>query len=363
MKRILALDGGGIRGLFALQILRRIERLFREERQQPNLVLADVFDLFAGTSTGAIIAAGLCWGMSVDQVEALYVDHGRQMFTPAPWYSRWKSKYRSEQLAEIFQNVFCESGTPARPALLGSDRLRKLLLVIVRNATTGSPWPVSNNPAARFNDPELPDCNLNIPLWQLLRGSTAAPTFFAPERIELGGQAFLFVDGAITPFNNPALAAVLMATLPSYRLGWPASRESLHVVSVGTGSVPTQITKKLPRQVHLLDYLQFVPFALLSAISIQQDVLCRVLGDCTFGAPLDLEIGDLTSPSLLAPGEQKFTYVRYDVRFDLSQEKGAPPALLSARIDDLTLVPLLQRIGADYANAHVQFSHLFPRTA
>ncbi len=52
-KRILSFDGGGIRGLFSLQIAARIEQLFREEYDQPSLVLSDVYDMFAGTSTGA----------------------------------------------------------------------------------------------------------------------------------------------------------------------------------------------------------------------------------------------------------------------------------------------------------------------
>jgi hypothetical protein len=60
MKRILALDGGGIRGVFSLEILLHIQTLLREHYQAPEMVLADHFDLFAGTSTGAIIATCLC---------------------------------------------------------------------------------------------------------------------------------------------------------------------------------------------------------------------------------------------------------------------------------------------------------------
>jgi len=67
MKRILTFDGGGIRGVFSLEILLRIETLLREHFKAPNLILADHFDFFAGTSTGAIIAAGLSWGMPVEE--------------------------------------------------------------------------------------------------------------------------------------------------------------------------------------------------------------------------------------------------------------------------------------------------------
>ena len=217
VKRILSLDGGGIRGVFSLQVLAAIEALFRRERGRDDLVLADEYDLFAGTSTGAIIATCLAWGMSVREIEELYLCCGSLIFTKERWYNRWKSKYRAEPITQLFLREFTEAAGGREPALLGSARLRTLLLIVMRNATTGSPWPVTNNPHAAYNGPSLPGCNLRIPLWQLLRGSTAAPSYFPPEKIRLGDQSFLFVDGAITPFNNPTLIAVFMATIPAYR--------------------------------------------------------------------------------------------------------------------------------------------------
>ncbi|MDA0767901.1 MAG: patatin-like phospholipase family protein [Verrucomicrobia bacterium] len=59
MKRLLALDGGGIRGLFTLKILERVETELRRELAKPDLVLADYFHYIGGTSTGAIIATCL----------------------------------------------------------------------------------------------------------------------------------------------------------------------------------------------------------------------------------------------------------------------------------------------------------------
>ena len=68
--RLLSFDGGGIRGLFALQYAKRIETLLREKPGNPNAVLADHFHYVAGTSTGAIIAAFVSWGLPVHPVRA-----------------------------------------------------------------------------------------------------------------------------------------------------------------------------------------------------------------------------------------------------------------------------------------------------
>jgi hypothetical protein len=363
MKRILSFDGGGIRGVFSLQILARIEELFRKEQRRNDLVLADIFDLFAGTSTGAIIAACLAWGMSVREVEELYLKCGPEIFAKVPWYSRWKAKYRAEPIAMLFRRKFSESADANIPALLGSKRLRTLLLIVMRNASTGSPWPVSNNPHASFNDPKLPDCNLKIPLWQLLRASTAAPIYFPPEEIQLADQSFLFVDGGMTPFNNPALIAVLMATLPQYKLCWPASRESLHVISIGTCAARARLPHKLAADINLLDAISYLAPAWIEAISAEQDFICRVIGDCVHGASLDSEIGALNAPTLFAASEQKFTYVRYDQAFvsQLSKAEKLSRAETQPELDDLKLIPLLQQMGREYASEHVRLDHLFPR--
>jgi patatin-like phospholipase/acyl hydrolase len=362
MKRILALDGGGIRGMFTLGVLERVESIFRTARGRPDLVLRDEFDFFAGTSTGAIIATALAWGMSVAEIERLYTEQGRKMFAPAPWHQRWRSKYRAQAIAAMFQQCFCEDDRT--PSLLGTDRLRhggtlKQLLIVMRNATTGSPWPVSNNPAAMYNDLAHPDCNLRIPIWQLLRASTAAPTYFLPEPLNIAGAMHLFIDGGVTPFNNPALLAVLMATLPCYRLEWQTGIDNLLVVSVGTGSQAARMAKHDAGQVNWLDSASYVPRALMGSLSQQQDALCRVLGECRFGAPIDSEMGDLHEPGLLSAAEKKFAYVRYNRRFNDTDA----PQLASGRrmpfaLDNLELIPFLRDAGREYAEQHVIGAHL-----
>jgi hypothetical protein len=359
MKRILTLDGGGIRGIFSLQILKRLEEMFRAENGRPDLVLADVIDMFAGTSTGAIIATYLSWGKSVAEIEEMYTKHGKEIFCLRNWLGRWRSKYRADTITKFFRSEFCEADGSA--ATLGSKQLRTKLLVVMRNATTGSPWPLTNNPNACFNDRTLDDCNLNIPLWQLLRASTAAPTFFPPAEILFGKQMFSFVDGGISPFGNPTLIAVLMATLAPYRLCWPVGRDQLHVISIGTGSIRPHLPKKLPENVDLLDQIKFAIPALIGSIAAEQDLICRVIGDCIFGEALDSEIGDLLGPNLLASSEQKFTYVRYNQAFDAPSLRSIGPTPLRADLDDLSLMPALRDIGKAYAEQNLRQEHLRPR--
>lgn len=363
MKRILALDGGGIRGIFTLQVLARLEALFRAELHRPDLVLRDVFDFFAGTSTGAIIATCVAWGMSVSEIEDLYIRRGADMFARQVWYRRWKAKYRSEEIAAFFREYFCEDDKS--PALLGTRKLYdgdtpKYLLVVMRNASTGSPWPVCNNPKAKYSRPDHPGNNLQIPLWKLLRASTAAPTFFPPETITLNQKVHIFVDGGITPHNNPALIAALMATLPPYQIGWPTGTDQLQVVSVGTGSVRTQLAKQDAERIHLLDQVAYVIPALLESIAIEQDLLCRVLGDCRFGSELDREIGDLRGPGMLATSEKRFSYVRYNRFYSADETRELLVATKQQfSLDNLQLIPYLQKTGREYAEQNVKREHLF----
>lgn len=363
MKRILSLDGGGIRGVFSLMVLERIEAEFRRARGRPGLVLREEFDFFAGTSTGGIIAAGLAWGLPVATILDLYRTRGAEMFALAAWYYRyWKCKYRSDAIAAFFQELFKEDdGTPA---LLGSPRLLagprpSTLLLTMRNATTGSAWPVCNNPRAEFNRRDRADCNLDIPLWKLLRASSAAPTFFPPEEIVLDGHSGLFVDGGLTPYNNPALVAVLTATLPCYRMEWPTGRDRLLLVSVGTGQVRARLAKTQAAALHTLDFARYIAPAMIGSTVMEQDLVCRVLGDCVHGAAIDSELQGLHGPGLLTETEKKFRYVRYDRRFSAEETTAFEKATRKPfSLDNLDLVPDLIRVGREYADAHVRPEHL-----
>ena len=355
MKRLLALDGGGIRGVFSLQILARIESELREKAGNKNLVLADHFDYLAGTSTGAIIATCLAWGMSVSEVQQLYLDHATEMFRRAPFYRRFWNKFDAAAITNMFKMLFSEDGEGKIPALLGTKKLRTLLVLVMRNNSTGSPWPVSNNPAAKFNNPALPGCNLNLPLWQLVRASTAAPVYFPPETIDLGGKEQVFVDGGITPYNNPALLLYLMATLPCYNLNWDTGIDKMLLVSVGTGRARTGAGLMRGEKMNLLYNARAIPSALMESISVQQDVICRTIGLCKEGEEIDSELGDLRSVTSAEREARKFTYLRYDHCFTSEElERAVRESKSGFDLDNLRLIPFLQGIGSRYAAEHVR---------
>jgi patatin-like phospholipase/acyl hydrolase len=354
-KKILALDGGGIRGMIAVEVLGAIENLLREKlKKGPEFVLADYFDFVAGTSTGAIIAAGISLGMKVDTIRGFYINNGREMFDKASVLKRFRYKYEDDKLAEKMQEIF------GRDTTLGSEKLRTVLMMVMRNATTDSPWPISNNPLAKYNDRNRSDCNLNLPLWRLVRASTAAPVYFPPEVIQVGKHEFVFVDGGVTTYNNPAFQAFLMATLEPYKINWPAGENQLLVVSIGTGTSPNANENLDPSEMNLIYNAASIPSALMFAALNEQDLLCRVFGKCLEGDPLDREVGDLTGAK--GPvGQKLFTYLRYNAELTPDGLKalslsGIEPKKVQ-KLDSIEHIPDLQRIGKAVGSMQVKEEH------
>jgi uncharacterized protein len=108
-RKLLALDGGGIRGILTLEVLLRIERLLAEATGEgEKFRLCDFFDYIGGTSTGAIIAAGLARGMSAGELLDFYQQTGPAMFDKAFLLYRLKYLYDSKPLAEELKETFGE---------------------------------------------------------------------------------------------------------------------------------------------------------------------------------------------------------------------------------------------------------------
>ncbi len=363
-RKLLALDGGGIRGVISIEVLAELERQLQQSLgRDDTFVLADYFDYVAGTSTGAIIATCLAVGMRVDRIRDFYVNSGQQMFQKSNWVRRLRYKYEDEPLANLLKQELGER------TQLGSDTIRTLLLMIMRNATTDSPWPISNNPHAKYNQRNRPDCNLHFPLWQLVRASTAAPTFFPPEVIHVGDNPFIFVDGGVTMYNNPAFQLFLMATTEPYNLNWPTGEDQMLLISIGTGGGAAANMYLHPEEMDLIYNATGLPSALMGAASVEQDFLCRVFGNCIVGEQIDREVYDMIPPHPThGPVQPKlFTYARFNA--DLS--RGGLNALglnhiepsTVQKLDSVDYIPELQAVGRAVAEQKVRpnFNAVFGR--
>jgi patatin-like phospholipase/acyl hydrolase len=362
--KLLALDGGGIRGVMTLEVLRGIEGMLQQELgRDDSFVLADYFDYIAGTSTGAIIATFLSLGWRVADILKFYVVAGPAMFDRASVLKRFKYKFEDEKLAGLLKDQLGADTT------LGDPRLRTLLLLIMRNATTDSPWPVSNNPRAKYNELARANSNVRLPLWQLVRASTAAPTYFPPETIQVGGQRFVFVDGGVTMYNNPAFQLFLMATVSPYNLCWEAGEQNMLLVSIGTGTNPNANADLMPGQMNLMYNASSIPSALMFAAANEQDFLCRVFGKTLCGETLDREVSDLIVPPSPLPGgrvpgpvqPKLFTYMRYNAELTPTglSALGVPQIVPEhvQQLDSVDHIAELQAVGSAVAAHKVRKEH------
>ena len=309
-KRILSLDGGGIRGALTLGYLKQIETILREKENDPGLLLCDYFDLIGGTSTGSIIAACLATGMDVDTVVQSYMNLGGKIFgkkrsfwNPLETWKFLKAEYDYTALEQSLKDVF---GT----IILGSDNIKTGLCIVAKRADTNSVWPLINHPKGKFYDTAIGK-NKDIPLWQAVRASSAAPTYFAPQMIDVGnGQRAAFVDGGVSMANNTALNLLMVATLKGFPFHWQMEEDKLTVVSVGTGfSVFKKQTGEI-EEAWMKTWAQSVPDMLMQDASWQNQIILQWLSNSPTRQYVDMEIENLYDDYIA--GKPMIKYLRYN---------------------------------------------------
>jgi Patatin-like phospholipase len=234
-KRMLALDGGGVRGIVSIAFLERIEELLKERSGRgDDFRLSDHFDLIGGTSTGAIIAAGIATGRTMAEVKSLYEELAPQVFHRSWWrIPHLAARFAARPLLRLLEEKLGD-------ITLEDPAIKTRLAIIMKRVDTGSPWIVSNLP----DQPYWKDRedgrrlgNRHFKLASVVRASTAAPSYFGPEPIALSDEVTGdFIDGGVTPYNSPVLPLLILATMRRYGLTWPLGPERLSLISIGTGS-------------------------------------------------------------------------------------------------------------------------------
>ncbi len=363
-RRLLAIDGGGLCGLIPAEALIQIEQQLNQITGSDK-PLCERFDLIAGTSTGAILAAGLALGCKASELRDFYLKFGKEIFTKEFIVTRLWHSYPSGPLEKHLKDVFGETTT------LASDRLRTKIVIVTKNSTLGSDWFFTNNPNNKFFAN-----NSTLPLWQVVRASTAAPTYFPPQTISVPdgtgkSNDYEFIDGGVSSYNNPALQLFLEATIPEYGFGWPMGADKLMLISLGTGFNSITVPPGKAVDYQLLNWAQYMIKELMGEANLQQNMLMRLIGErapdvhsatvelTTSGAAAGVPKSDaLDLVSGIMGAKKLVTYQRITVgltreRLDQLGLHDVDPNAVR-EMDAADQIPNMQRLGAAVAKEQVK---------
>ncbi len=262
LTRILAIDGGGIRGIIPGQILVRLEAILQQLTGDPNARIADFFDLVAGTSTGGILTClYLCPGdesnrprYSAQEVVDGYLRFGPAIFRK-PWSHRlvsgfglFSQKYPRKYLESYLNDYF------------GNVRLSQLLRPCLITA-----YNVARRYAHFFTKIDaVADPAYDFLVRDVARATSAAPTYFEiAETVSLTRERFPLIDGGVFA-NNPALCAYVEA-YREFRAHPDA--QNLAILSLGTGHDQQPINDKKAKKWGTLEWAVPLFSMLMSANS------------------------------------------------------------------------------------------------
>ena len=232
MKKILSIDGGGIRGIIPGQVLVALEKKLQAKSKNPEARIADYFDFFAGTSTGGILTCiHLCPDeekpgkarFSAQQAVDLYVEHGSRIFDVSLYQ---KIKAANGILDEKFNAAAIEA---CLNQYFGDIKLSQLLKPCIITS-----YDIQNRAAHFFaqHDYLKRGDGGDFLVKDVCRATSAAPTYFEAAKVKsLSNVSYPLIDGGVF-VNNPALCAYSEVRNSN---GFPTA-ENMFIVSIGTGS-------------------------------------------------------------------------------------------------------------------------------
>jgi hypothetical protein len=280
----------------------------------------------------------------------------------------WHS-YPSEPLERRLKDKFGESTN------LGSPKLRTNILIVAKNASLGTTWFFTNNPKGKYFG-----TNAALPLWQIVRASSAAPTYFPPQKIAIPDEQaqvhnYEFVDGGVSSYNNPSLQVFLEATDPQYRYGWQTGTDQLLLLSLGTGFNSITIDEGKASGYNLLDWARYSVQGLLGDANLQQNVLMHLIGEHPTGPVVTSSAERDAVRATGAPGDDALafmdnglgakkllTYQRITVSLTRKRLDGlglndVDPAKVR-ELDAADQIDNMQRVGAAVAKEQVKMETL-----
>lgn len=286
MKRILSIDGGGIRGSIPATALVALEA-------QVGRPIRECFDYLAGTSTGALIVAAAAVGVPAQQILQIYANCAEEVFTPPKIIAepeRLIVGYMYDP-ANIKKALVRKFGAGAKWVLNDSP----VRLLLTANGIDTHPWYFVQD------TPENARTTGNLSLVDCAVASSSMPTFFKPYTIDLNGTPKVMVDGSVGVAGNPVYQACVEAF---YYDSFKA--KDTRVISLGTGHYPPG--ESVPTG--LLGWFNWTVNVLLDARTEQQAALVNrhfpgILLRFNQPLPNAIDMADICSmPQLLELGEQ-----------------------------------------------------------
>jgi hypothetical protein len=294
-KRILALDGSGIRSVVTIAFLERIETLL-SKRLGDAMRLSDEFDLIGGASTGALLATMLALGRRADELRNVF-------FELIPRLAAGSSR-------ALVETMVRERDLDNRDLVTG-------LAIAMKRMDVARPWIVANNLRAPYWSSAAGSIgDKNLKLSSLLHASMAKLGSLELEQVQIreDGPVEMFVDAAFSPYKNPSLALFQMATRGSYGIEWPWGPDQLLILSIGSGSYRPRVNYRdlgFARASQLAEHSVRSLAADAETLTIGQ---MQWLGESPQAWTINSEVGTLAGDG--PPGGKRFRFVHYNLRLE-----------------------------------------------
>lgn len=259
--RILSIDGGGMKGIFTAYAIWKLE-------EEYDIKLTDHFDMIVGTSTGALISAGLLLGRSGKEIYEQYIEDNKIFSMKNTFSKQAKSIFYAKYDSTFLENELISEFGNKKLTDLYKESNKKDFAFFSSNFTKAKPI-IYASPSLKSSEMVRQDATIV----EALRTSTAAPFYFEPFEDE---NHHLLLDGGLWA-NNPSLSAVILAATV-----YDFNMEQLEVLSFGQ-TFTEDITFELIKGRELIksptknQFIQLLMSVLTLSINSQSEMINNLL--------------------------------------------------------------------------------------
>jgi len=294
--RVLSIDGGGLRGIIPLLILKKIEEIEGKK-------IHELFDLIIGTSTGGIIACGLTATkdgktplLTIDKLIELYTTKGNKIF---PYKKNTITKLISSIDSVVNPKFSAEGLDRQLTEYFGDIKLSNTLTPIIVTS-----YDIKNNEVLMFKSRKSGEEGCDVKLKDICRATSAAPTYLPSYEMKYGGKDRICIDGGVY-INNPSMAGVSDVIRNKY--GFPEiGLKNICLLSLGTGLYTENIGIKNTPKWGLLEWAKPITDVMMQGSSKSIDYECNELLDIYIRMQINIDQKNKSDMSDSRPETTKY---------------------------------------------------------